>query len=253
MKKLICFVAIEFLLIAFFGMGFAVVNAYEQVLSFDPSPIELPKELIEQFLANTKSPKDFTRSSWKTIHFSKEKNVTIQGDSSSSTCLDLNEQELVNLFSKLLHKRLNNLNMMIVPALNGHSRRDYHRTSPNILLNSSSTINKQTITGSYGFKECKLRTYKILNNTMPLCPWHYVIIERANKFPHTRANAVCNCKESCLNSNSNFRCSPIRIPMPVLIRGKCNPKRGYYEWMDAIEDINIGCVCTRNQQDGDDT
>lgn len=89
----------------------------------------------------------------------------------------------------------------------------------------------------------------------PMCPWHYVTTERSDLFPSRRVNAVCNCAKSCLSGllrsgsdSDRGKCEPVRMFMPVLVRDKCM-RDGLFNWINAIEEVHIACVCTLSSKE----
>jgi hypothetical protein len=82
-------------------------------------------------------------------------------------------------------------------------------------------------------------------NYNALCPHHFVVELREDRYPFNRTRAVCNC-ENCLGLPDSgfitYGCLPTMIPQPVLVRGKCM-SNGFYEWTPKYELVAIGCKC----------
>lgn len=217
---------------------------------FDPSPKDLPESFINEIVKKTKTPKKSNHTS--RLHLNKtiidpffNLNDTTKfftnRNSSNIVCHDPTSFELATKYSIYLADKLHKINMMLIPA----KTKKYHGLN-SVAHFASITENLHTnLAKTYGSKLCSKLQVKMLNNTNPLCPWHYMEIERKDRYPFYRVNAVCNCKK-CLSesSSSSGVCMPVKIPMPVLYRGKCNHQTGLYEWNNAIEEVSNACVCT---------
>lgn len=99
-----------------------------------------------------------------------------------------------------------------------------------------------------GDKRCSRRDqtrWDPSSNDILLCPHHFLLVNRTDRFPFKVLYAVCNC-EDCIQSHTNS-CEPIYILRPVLIRQKCkhsdDSKEDLYRWIDGVEKIAIGCDC----------
>ena len=109
----------------------------------------------------------------------------------------------------------------------------------------------------YGAKQCNESSLKILHDhERGLCPWHYKIEYRNDRYPMTRLQAKCNCNNGCyfLNNKINsdgkdFDCHPIRKLMPILVRGDCAD--GVFNWNIMFENVAIACMCMKNDVDID--
>lgn len=105
----------------------------------------------------------------------------------------------------------------------------------------------------YGSKECNEKIVKSFKeNEKTLCPWHYKIQYRTNRYPRTRMQAKCNCidcyyvkNHTAFGDQDKYQCREIRKLMPVVIRDQC--VNGVYEWKSMFEYVSVGCMCTRNQ------
>jgi hypothetical protein len=64
-------------------------------------------------------------------------------------------------------------------------------------LKIDSSINETTL--KIGPTTCNLEriAYHKSSSPVPICPWHWVFIERNDRFPFKRAHARCNCP-TCL-------------------------------------------------------
>ena len=137
------------------------------------------------------------------------------------------------------------INMMIVPEF---------RTmidNPILLLNydqDNVKVNpKSTIIGT---KSCSLVEIAYLKPKEParICPWHWIMAEREDKYPFTRANAKCNC-QNCLSKtiyDSDFKrlssCEPEFALMPALHRESSMNK--IEKWVFKLEEVPVACVCS---------
>lgn len=94
---------------------------------------------------------------------------------------------------------------------------------------------------------CNLENYSILNVSSPICPWHWAITKREDRYPFRRAFAKCNCK-SCqaktIYDSDMFRlsnCRPETILQPVLI--KISTENHTDKWTFGLEEVAFACVC----------
>ena len=82
-------------------------------------------------------------------------------------------------------------------------------------------------------------------NYSPMCPHHFVVEVREDRYPFNRTRAVCNC-ENCLGLPDSgfitYGCLPIMLPQPVLVREECK-SNGFYEWTPKYELVAYGCKC----------
>jgi len=83
-----------------------------------------------------------------------------------------------------------------------------------------------------------------------LCPWIYEIEYRENLYPHIQEQAVCRCTncttydKNPLNITENYKCMPIYILEPVLVKNydkEC--KDGFFQYDEMLEKKCVGCVC----------
>lgn len=82
-----------------------------------------------------------------------------------------------------------------------------------------------------------------------LCPWVYKVIFRKNKFPNYRIQAKCTCSSCTLVGGKVMRknfyaCFPLVRTVPVLVKGPCEERTGFYNWTIHSEDVVIACVCS---------
>jgi hypothetical protein len=102
---------------------------------------------------------------------------------------------------------------------------------------------------THGSQRCDL-----LNRTeqyeMNLCPWHYVLTYRFDRYPHFQTQVRCNCKRCPLvdqprYEDFNFECRPVIKIQPALIRDGC--VNNTYVWKPALEEISVACACMRHE------
>ncbi len=100
-----------------------------------------------------------------------------------------------------------------------------------------------------GFNDCqkdKLSKEKI----GPLCPWHWLISERENIFPFSRALAKCNCEQcqiqifenSTNETKTQAACNPLITLTPALIRESII--NGTENWRFVLEEVPTSCFCS---------
>jgi hypothetical protein len=85
-------------------------------------------------------------------------------------------------------------------------------------------------------------------NELAICPYHFKIIDRTDRFPHLRTQAVCNCANCTRNPLSDdaiYKCMPITILMPVLKKDTNVCVDGVYSWKPILEYISIACECKK--------
>ena len=97
--------------------------------------------------------------------------------------------------------------------------------------------------------------YKFNNAThlseRALCPWEFRIKIRANhtlpyKYPMHKKEAYCKCETCDARIRNVYKCMPVLVPMPCLIRLDTCGSDGYYQWIPNIEQISVACVCASN-------
>lgn len=82
-------------------------------------------------------------------------------------------------------------------------------------------------------------------NYSPMCPHHFVVEVREDRYPFNRTRAVCNCEKCLVLPETDFieyGCLPIMLLQPVLVRGECK-SNGFYEWTPKYESVPIACKC----------
>ncbi len=162
---------------------------------------------------------------------------------------DLLRNELLNEFLCVkFFQYLDIINAMSIPEL---------RNTFNIKIVNTNEIHDQqedninpTIHKKHGSEVCNLEILAgnaLLNTPVPICPWHWLIAKREDRFPFQRPMAKCNCQKC--NAKTIFdsnriqlsRCNPSFTLMPTLVREKVvddNEIWGFY-----LEEVATSCVC----------
>lgn len=106
-----------------------------------------------------------------------------------------------------------------------------------------------------GTKKCrKLKTEIEMENIgvpIPICPWHWNIITREDRFPFKISNAVCNCLNCQAKTIYDTKrrkvssCLPDYVLMPVLVRSSVLDS--LEKWRFYMEEVPSSCSCTLNQ------
>ncbi len=103
----------------------------------------------------------------------------------------------------------------------------------------------------YGSKSCNESLLKILHDhERGLCPWHYKVEYRNDRYPMTRMQAKCNCNgcyfvnNRTISEGNDFNCRKIKKLMPVLVRGDCF--NGVYNWNMMFEHVSVACMCMKD-------
>jgi hypothetical protein len=102
---------------------------------------------------------------------------------------------------------------------------------------------------TYGNPSCLIFN-RTLQRELSLCPWHYKLIYRIDRYPHFQTQARCNCM-NCSNLNTKaadftFQCKPLIKLQPALVRAKLVD--GLYVWKPALEQVAVACACMRNEK-----
>jgi len=86
------------------------------------------------------------------------------------------------------------------------------------------------------------------NVPVPICPWHWILTERKDKYPFKRPYAVCNCQncqaKTVYDSNMNkiSNCQNVFNLMPVLTRDYVS--NNIEKWTFSLEEVPTSCVCS---------
>ena len=101
-----------------------------------------------------------------------------------------------------------------------------------------------------GQQICNLESiaYTSFRGPIPICPWHWTLIEREDRFPFKRANAQCNCQNCQAKTiyDSNVKkfssCNNQFVLMPVLWKNAIVNRTE--TWTFHLEEVPISCVCS---------
>lgn len=209
---------------------------------WDPSTKLLPKDWLNHFIQNINNAKIFSNET----NFSKRKNVFKESLTSlNETCKNPSEFELIKLLTQHYHDHYD-INFISMKTFESFHKNNQNKELLIVDALSSFQNHETKIISTHGSLECSLNIMNTIDKHTPLCPWHYSIIQRHDRYPFKRMTAFCNCKSTCLlnstaKSINNYKCVPIKLSMPVLIRGKCH--NGFYKWNNAIEDVPSSCAC----------
>ena len=195
--------------------------------NYDPSPKLLPQDWIDKLMGLSDN-------------FPKRKQ-TFNNGSKSLNCKDPSESKLIQMLTQLYyeHFEVNDMILKMHYSLKNHNQ---SRGLPTLNTLFSFKSKESKIITSYGSAECDIAKLSTHFDQVPMCPWHYNLIERNDRYPFKRTTAVCNCKSKCLaNSSNKYKCVPIKLPMPVMTRSKCH--NGYFEWINSMEEVTSSCAC----------
>jgi hypothetical protein len=108
--------------------------------------------------------------------------------------------------------------------------------------------------GHGNVKNCNSTSIKLKQyERVSVCPSHYVLTVRKNKYPYMRVNVECNCQKCILfdkeqpeEKNFQFVCQQEFTLMPAL--EKVDFKYGQYNesrWVFSMEEVSTSCGCMR--------
>jgi hypothetical protein len=103
---------------------------------------------------------------------------------------------------------------------------------------------------THGSKYCGDIFNRTEQHESNLCPWHYVLTYRFDRYPHFQTQVRCNCIR-CPFVNSNryedfhYECKPIIKTQPAMIRDGC--VNDTYVWRPALEEVSVACACMRHE------
>lgn len=154
-------------------------------------------------------------------------------------------QEILNeYFLTKLYEHLDKLNLMIVPEFS-----TFYDGVFNIVSIDARDFNEKNSVFRSGSKKCSLEefAFESANKTGLVCPWHWLVIKRENRYPFNRAIAKCNC-ENCQaktvydsDTKKLSYCQPITKLEPVLLRETV--KYDIEQWSFSFEQIPVSCAC----------
>lgn len=156
---------------------------------------------------------------------------------------DLNRQDLLDQFlSEKQQQYANEINMIIIPEFRSFLQEKFKIINRNYDLNGDEFI-------EMGSTSCHLEqiAFSSPKKTAPVCPWHWVLIEREDLYPFVRANAKCNCN-NCLaktvydTKNVNLsQCRQTFMLLPSLVRRSVSGS--LEKWWFTFEEVPSSCYC----------
>ena len=102
-----------------------------------------------------------------------------------------------------------------------------------------------------GVQTCNLEIIahsSVTKEPVSICPWHWQIVERNDRYPFKRANAKCNCKDcqakTVYDSESKrlSSCFAQFVLMPALWRDTVANQTE--KWSFHMEEVAVSCVCS---------
>lgn len=172
--------------------------------------------------------------------------------------------ELLNRFlSAKIYYNSEKINLMIVPEmrhyfgnlvptidLNSNQHIDNKVTKNNDSNNHNQTRNKYHKIEEFGNRECSLEKLAYQHKIpVPVCPWHWMYIERKDRYPFKRPNAKCNCvncqAKTIYDSTEDklSQCTTENVLLPALVRESVD-KNGTEKWVFYLEEVPVSCVCS---------
>lgn len=159
---------------------------------------------------------------------------------SSSSSL---KTEYLNDFLTLkLNENNDKINMMLIPEFR-FIYQNYFKIYTNDELRNDNLIR-------LGSTSCDLETLSIdmINNSVSICPWHWLIDTREDRYPFKRPLAKCNCNNCQAKTiyDSEIQrlssCKAVNSIMPVLIRSSV--VNDTEKWFFNLEEVPTSCVCS---------
>lgn len=148
-------------------------------------------------------------------------------------------KKFAETFSRILIEKMNEFALSSIPGYQEKLKEKIVKYLPD----STRVVRK------YGFEACELKNPNVNSRKAQICPWHYELSIRDDRYPFMRLNAVCNCKNCLaktvfdLDAKKFSLCQQQFTLMPSLIKEKTNqdlePK-----WRFAMEEVATSCTCT---------
>lgn len=157
----------------------------------------------------------------------------------SDSCQDPGVQDLKNSLFEIYTETVDDL-------IKGNDP-NMRAKSPHVLDINVPSSNENTIIS--GLPYC-LRSNQTKWDWQPvgsslICPHHFVLVHREDRFPRVIWQAVCNCKDTDERgeiSYNHYKCRPITVLRPVLVKTRnCNPSSNLYAWENRMERVAISC------------
>ena len=101
-----------------------------------------------------------------------------------------------------------------------------------------------------GFQRCSLESIALISmrSPIPICPWHWIMLEREDTFPFKRFNAYCNCQacQAMTAYDTDVKklssCQNQYVLMPALLRESF--MNGTETWTFHLEEVPTSCACS---------
>ena len=153
--------------------------------------------------------------------------------------------ELLNEFLALkIYENIEKIYMITLPQIRVAFQESI------LLLDDLNHFRKDNLLVKLGSTECSLENVALesVNRSSTICPWHWEIHQRQDRYPFKIPVAKCNC-ESCqaktIYDSDGYRLSACRHEIsfqPVLYRTHHVNKTE--KWSFAFEAVPIACVCS---------
>ena len=230
-------------IISFFLLYFGL-NLSSETFSPNYFDAELFSKFAKDFVSDYKKKTSIKNNDTLGLIFKRVKHAQYIDVSSSN----LSKIDLLNEFmAGKIYQYLETINLMTIPEF-----RLVFESSIKILKYDSDKVQEDQIHGIIGSTSCKLE--KITNSkiptAMPVCSWHWIMIDRVDKYPFRRALAKCNCIDCQAKTifDSERRrlsgCMPNVVLMPVLFRDNLKSNESTERWWFALEEIPTSCICS---------
>ena len=205
----------------FVSIALAVLSIYNFAQSIDPQ-IKLPNDFANKL---NKILIDKQRNSSKVKH--QNRLIFEQSD-------PLKEDHLKKFLSDRMQHYAVELAQIMIPEL----RPTIEKTFKIVKSNYKQDEEPFRI----GVSSCQLTKFEE-RSTVPLCPWHWLIVERDHLYPFNRAQAKCNCKECKTKRDPQYTaCTPLTTFTPALIRESL--VNGTEKWSFGLEEVPTSCFCS---------
>lgn len=156
--------------------------------------------------------------------------------------------ETLNIFlAANIYHNIDKINWMLLPDLR------YSITNPLSVIKydpRKEAIKNNHTLKNIGSQSCSLEKLAVITPKLPVpvCPWHWKLVEREDKYPFKRANAICNCENCQANTifdSVNFKlssCQNENVLLPALLRESNNGESE--NWSFHLEEVPVACVCS---------
>lgn len=118
-------------------------------------------------------------------------------------------------------------------------------------IDNTQTIKNEIL--NFDNNVCNVKSNFTKLNELAICPYHFKIIDRIDRIPHLRSQAICdctNCTRGPLHDDAIYRCMPITILVPALKRDNKVCIQGVHIWKPILEYVSIACECKKLDSSG---